>query len=157
MIRNFTLPLIAALLAGPAALAQGTDAPDRGPLGGVVAMLDQDGDGEITREEARGAAEARFAEIDANGDGTVSQEEFVARAQARAAERAVEMFVRIDGNGDGGIVAADLPGPSADRLLGIFDRMDADGDGTVSAEEIAATGHHGKGDGPHHRHRGERG
>lgn len=157
MTRSFILPLIAALLAGTAAVAQDTRAPDGGPRGGMIGMLDQDGDGQIAREEAEAAARARFAETNANGDGAVSQEEFVARAQARAAERAAGMFGRIDGDGDGRIAAADLPGPSTDRILRMFDRMDADGDGTVTAEEIAATDHHGKGHGPHYRHHGGRG
>lgn len=85
--------------------------------GGMIEMLDQDGGGRIARQEIETAMEARSAGLDTDGDGTASQEEFAAHAEARAAERAAVLFGQLDGNGDGEIVAADLPGPSADRML----------------------------------------
>lgn len=67
---------------------------------------------------------------------------------AHAEAWAAGMFARLDGDGE--VVAADLPGPSADRMLAMSDRVDADGDGVVSAEEIEAAG-------PHRRHGGGQG
>lgn len=53
----------------------------------------------------------------------------MAHAEARAAERAVVLSGQLDGNGDGEIVAADLPGPSTDGMLATLDRLDENGDG----------------------------
>jgi Ca2+-binding EF-hand superfamily protein len=73
--------------ATPAALAQSTDqqsATAQGGMSGSAASFceqgwskaDQDGDGNVTREEIDALARAEFQEIDADGDGEITQSEF---------------------------------------------------------------------------------
>jgi len=78
------LALGAVLVAG-AASAQGMQG--RGPGYGMGPMafetLDADGDGKVTLEEYRAAAEDRFAAMDADDDGALSEDELGLRRGAR--------------------------------------------------------------------------
>lgn len=109
----------------------------RGGEGPSFEELDVDGSGEITVEDLTAMRDSRFAEIDSNGDGSVSQEEFAAHHAARASERAVEMFERLDADGDGALSRDVLErgrgGGMGERMI---DRFDADNSGGVSAEEF---------------------
>ncbi len=87
MLRFPTLFLGTALLAlGSASMvsAQGTRA-------------DANGDGALTREEARSLAEARFARFDVNRDGVLDADDRVAARERRRDRR----FDRMDGDDDG--------------------------------------------------------
>jgi hypothetical protein len=113
----------AVLTAATPALAQ-----QRGSLERFMAM-DSNGDGSITRAEARAAREASFSRTDTNGDGYLSEAE---RSAAPGAGRMLNAVP--DGNGDGRISRAEL---MAAPYRG-FDRLDADDNDVVSAEEIEA-------------------
>lgn len=120
-----------------------------GPLGGMLggfhgvdfAMLDTDGDGEVTEADLAARAAARFAQADADGSGGLTAAEMVAMAEAIRAEqmaaRLSERLARIDDSADGEVQLEELQArmPSA---VNFFDHFDADNDGAVSAEEFAA-------------------
>ncbi len=132
--------LMAGIVAGlalnfGAAQAQDGSGPDRDRPG--FTELDLNGDGQLSAEELRAPAEARFAEADTNGDGALSVEEMQARATERMAqriaERAERTLERRDANGDGLLQLTELEDGRGGR---IFERMDADDDGMISAAEF---------------------
>ena len=91
-ITKLTLGLsVAALAVGGIAYAQ----PGRG--GGP--MMDADGNGVVTRAEAKQAGDAMFARMDVNNDGKLDQTDREARHEARRAE----MFGKLDSDGNGSI------------------------------------------------------
>jgi Ca2+-binding EF-hand superfamily protein len=142
--------------------------------GHISAMADKDKSGDVTKDEFRAAAEARFAAMDKNGDGFVSKDEMqAARAEMRSKyeERRgdpAERFARMDANGDGKVTldemkqAAEarmaekgrdggLSDRQAERIEAHFKRADANGDGAVTLEEMQAARkmHGGKDDAAH--------
>lgn len=153
MKRVLTLPaaaaLAAVLMAGAPALAGSAKADDSGDHAGpgarLLERLDRDGDGAISRDEARSLGDARFRRWDRDGDGAVTEAEMIAAAEERVARRVGKVFARMDRNGDGRLERAELDAAGEAR----FERMDADGDGRVTVEEIRArwqAGRHGKGE-----------
>ncbi|WP_375690190.1 EF-hand domain-containing protein [Pseudooceanicola sp. LIPI14-2-Ac024] len=126
------------------------------------ATIDTDGDGQVSPEEMRAHAAARFAGADADNDGVITADEMIAHMEAREEQRKAErrqrmverMLERADDDGDGALSIDELlpPERTQDRM---FKRLDADGDGVISEEEFAKMaemrGPRGGGD------RGERG
>ncbi len=173
-----TAALVAVLTTAGAAQARDFGRGPDGAHGGMgphgffpeemFAAADADGDGKITEDEMKAAAEKRFADADTNGDGMLSADEMVARAEAqrearrveRMTERSQAMIDRLDYDGDGMLSLEEAqrqaPADMFDRML---ERLDTDGDGALSQEEIAAAKtkmrerHADRGHGP----RGERG
>ncbi|KHK92408.1 hypothetical protein LK12_06265 [Novosphingobium malaysiense] len=133
---------VAALSIGGIAYAQ----PGRG--GGP--MMDMDGNGTVTRAEAKQASDAMFTRMDVNNDGKLDQADRQARHEARRAE----MFAMLDTDNDGSISRDEfmamsphgrgMGGPGMDGPQGPGMRG-ADGDGK---------GWHGK---RHHGHHGRHG
>jgi Ca2+-binding EF-hand superfamily protein len=76
-----------------------------------------------------------FERLDQDGDGQISRDEFDAGALAEARRDAMRqhVFARLDRDGSGGITPDELPDPV--RRL---EAMDADGDGIVTREEARA-------------------
>jgi Ca2+-binding EF-hand superfamily protein len=104
--------------------------------------VDANGDGAISRDEARVFRAERFGRLDANGDGKVTMAEMEDAARARVAERVAKRFEMLDANGDGSVDRAEFDA-RADRR---FDRWDENGDGVVTEEEIRAMrGRHRRG------------
>lgn len=129
---------VAALLAtGSLAAAAGA----AGDGGRMLERLDLDGDGAVSRDEARAFGDERFQRWDSDSDGIVTEAEMIKAAQERIAARVGKMFARMDRNGDGRLERAELDAMGSAR----FERMDADGDGRISVEEIRARwrGRHG--------------
>jgi hypothetical protein len=91
--RRLRLPFVGALLAtslvtGVALAKPPSDAPGRGERAARhFDRMDLDGDGVVTRKEARESCDRRFSKADANGDGKITREEARAAAEARRAER----------------------------------------------------------------------
>ncbi|OFZ96926.1 MAG: hypothetical protein A3H35_21175 [Betaproteobacteria bacterium RIFCSPLOWO2_02_FULL_62_17] len=109
---------------------------------------DADGDGRLSREEARRLPRLarHFDAIDSNRDGVISGAEVRAwRDAARGAKRAakrlapskgVEEILRIaDGDGDGAISRAEF-NQRLPRFARRFDRIDADRDGSLARGEL---------------------
>lgn len=146
MPRTLLLATVLALAASGTALAQQAPlAPDGtmppppgmgdgmrgGGMGGLM-RADTNGDGMISREEAKAQADARFAAMDTNHDGVLTADELTgpgARGLARA-----------DADGDGKITHAEYDAAMAKR----FARLDANGDGVISADEIRAAMERGR-------------
>ncbi len=86
------------------------------------------------RAAMREAVEAEvFAILDADGDGNISTEEFSARSNRETHKLARKrvMFARLDANEDGLLSTDEMPGPHR-RLA----EADTDGDGQVTREEM---------------------
>jgi len=149
MTRSGILKITAATALLATALATGVAvAHERGGEGRMGMMgdrpgfaeLDADGSGQITVEDFETLRAARFAAFDGDGDGQVSRAEFEAEASGRAAERAGEIFMMLDADGDG-VLSRDVlemrGGAMGPRMIA---RLDTDGDGSVSVEEFEAAG-----------------
>lgn len=156
MIRTAFFALMAGTVMAGATFAQNATPPAE--RANPILRLDQNDDGQISREEAQVMGQNPMARADANGDGTVSRDEVIAAAVERATRRATEqagaMFDRFDEDNNGEIAVENLPEPRGhhgDWFEQLFDRFDADGDGTLSAEEVSQIppvgprGHHGPG------------
>jgi hypothetical protein len=105
-----------------AAHAQGMD----------ISIIDANGDGAITRAEARAARAAMFERLDINQDGRVTRAERDAVAQQIAARGAGRMD-RADANNDGAISEAEF----MNQPYRGFDFLDRNHDGVLSAAETA--------------------
>ena len=137
--------IVAAMLMGAAAYAQDSGMGPEGMARGAgpmfdFAAMDADKDGKVTKVEIEAFKAARFAEADTNKDGGLSPEEMSVAHDTmmakRKADRAAEMFKRMDKDGNGLISQEEIPAPPrADKM---FDRMDADKDGAISQAEFDA-------------------
>lgn len=190
-----------AALAGVAglAMAQGTESDQPRRAHFDVFQADANNDGVLTRAEFDAGREARFAQQDANHDGQLTREEMregrghhrggrggrggfhnlrgadanndgnITREEFLA--RPIEMFQRIDADGNGVITEAERPqrperaegerrqrpdfDANDDRQIsrteftamgsGMFERMDANNDGRVTREEADAARPHRRG------------
>lgn len=92
-------------LAGTAYAAQDQAAPPPPPAGmhhhhrghgDMLAKLDTNHDGVITRAEAMAAADAKFAKLDTNGDGQITRAEIQAKQDARRAKWQERRAARAD-------------------------------------------------------------
>ncbi len=121
--------MAAAALAVVPALAE---KPAGDKAGHWFRALDKDGDGAISRDEARARGAKRFGRLDADGDGKVSREEFLGRHQRR--------FAGLDADGDGAVTRDEFDARSDAR----FEKIDQNGDGRVTLEELreARKSHH---------------
>ena len=134
---------VLAVAAAVAVVAGGLAMAGPGGHGGrMLERLDLDGDGAISRDEARAFGDGRFQRWDRDSDGAVTEAEMIEAAQERIANRVGKMFARMDRNGDGRLERAELDAMGDAR----FERMDTDGDGRISVQEIEARwqGRHGR-------------
>ncbi|OAN59976.1 EF-hand domain-containing protein [Sphingomonas sp. TDK1] len=130
MLKRVTLAALgASLLAGSALAAQtasedGPRIPHRDPL----AMVDQNKDGVVTREEMLASVTTRFNAMDANHDGKVTPEE----REAYQAQMRARMGGRMKPKRD--LTLADEQA----RATRMFDMVDTNHDGKIDATERQA-------------------
>ena len=130
---RWTLALLAFALVSVAQAGDPPPAQSRHP------QADANGDGLITREEARGhrRLEASFDELDTNKDGQLDAAELNARRDAVRAERQAEATKRwqaADKDGDGALSREEAAGMRGVAMH--FDEVDANKDGKVERAEM---------------------
>lgn len=127
------------LIAGMAVSAGAVVAQGAGPRGPQMSFadLDSNGDGQVTREEMQGQAQARFAESDSNGDGKLDRDELLAASQRRSEARIDRMLGQLDKDSDGAVSFEEMPRPDGRRMARMFDMIDSDDSGAISQEEFA--------------------
>ncbi len=132
-----TMVLAATATVALAEQAKDTTAPARSQK--MMARLDADKDGRITKEEAEAARKKMFARLDRNSDGVIDEQE-IDRARKAIMDRATMMetrlsmqWQRLDKDGDGKVSADEF-----EARTGMFDLADRNGDGVVTADEIEA-------------------
>jgi Ca2+-binding EF-hand superfamily protein len=136
------------------------DARPDGRAHGLLAKLDADGDGAISRAEAEGHFLAKkFDRLDTDGDGTLSADELAAMKKhgrkgmwkGEHGKRgkhgkhgkhgkdpqvfAERMLSKLDADGDGVLSRAEV---ESSRLAEKFASIDTDGDGKITLEELVA-------------------
>ena len=78
-------------------------------------MLDANGDGDVTAEEAQEQLQAKLKEYDADGNGSLSISEYETLHSAMIREKMVDRFQHLDADGDGQITSAEVKVP-ADKM-----------------------------------------
>ena len=138
-----TVAILTALALGSTAtLVAAGDAgrPERGAMLDRIKAADTNGDGMISRDEAKALPRIlkNFDAIDANHDGQVTMEELHAFHQAHkgAHHDGAGMFAKLDTNKDGKISREEAA--AAPRLAEHFDAIDTNHDGFVTPDEMKA-------------------
>ena len=145
-----TVAILTALALGSAAtvvMAGDGGRPERGAMLERLKAADTNGDGMISRDEAKALPRIlkNFDAIDANHDGQVTMEELHAFHQANkgAHHGGAGLFAKLDTNTDGKISRDEAA--AAPRFAQHFDALDANHDGFVTPDEMKAA---------HEKHRG---
>jgi hypothetical protein len=110
----------------------GGERPDKAGRGGqmaerMLARVDTNGDGLISRAEHRAAAEARFARMDANNNGVIDPEERRGPRMGKRGGGAGAMLRGADTNRDGAVSRAEYDAAMAQR----FAKLDTNRDGKL--------------------------
>jgi hypothetical protein len=105
----------------------------QGRGGDLLAAMDANGDGAVTRAEAQAARETMFTRLDGDGDGYLSQAEREAMAHGQGAGRRMPRG-NADANGDGRVSRSEFMG----QPFRGFDMADANNDGVVTGDEMTA-------------------
>jgi Ca2+-binding EF-hand superfamily protein len=140
MISRAAAFVLVAALATPA-LAQSPEISgrpqDKARFDKHFRAADKDGDGALTREEARRSMPSvyrRFKEIDADNDGKVTREEIEAAFSKRAREER-ERLMALDTNHDG-VITRDEILRNASASSRAIDSIDTNKDGNISQGEL---------------------
>jgi len=119
------------------------DGPD---FASMIGRLDSNGDGKISKSEARGPLAENFDRFDTNNDGFISKSELEEAGKRmkngmgpmqglfRPEASFVNLFNQQDVDADGRVTRAEAKG----KLLENFDVLDADKDGKLTRQEVEA-------------------
>jgi Ca2+-binding EF-hand superfamily protein len=147
--KTLSLILVTGLALGGTAFAQEAARTvvrqDRGSAQ-MLAKLDQNADGKLSREELQAKAASRFDAMDANQDGKLSQDEVaqhVAAKREKHQAKRVQRMQAADKDGDGKWSQAELS-KMPER---VFAKLDSDHDGYLTKQELEARKAHGRGGG----------
>jgi len=106
--------------------------------GGKFAMMDSDGDGQLSAAEHATGAKKMFTDMDSDMDGKVSAAEMDAlhpdKAGAKASMSSADKIKKLDTDGDGRLSASEHAAGSEK----MFKAGDANNDGLMSADEMQA-------------------
>ena len=109
--------------------------------GALFRLVDSDDNGEMSVAEID-AFSHKLSSADRDGDGKVTREEARETFSERAEQRGERFMERFDADKNGRVTREEFTGrPEA------FERMDSDGDGVVTAEELQNRPAPGRGDG----------
>ncbi|WP_162497338.1 EF-hand domain-containing protein [Roseovarius dicentrarchi] len=126
-----------------------------GMMGQIMRQADANGDGAVTQDEIDTFRAGLVANADASGDGDISLDEFQTIYLELTRERMVDMFQKLDADGDGVVTQAEM-----DKRFGnIVERMDRNDDGKLSRDDKrghGGKGHGGKGQGRDGERKGNR-
>lgn len=126
--------LALALAVQPAAAQDRPDRPD-GPsyrAERFISIYDTNGDGKVTIDEITAEQKRLFGAVDVDRDGALSVDEFRRRGRIFQTLGTTTLFDLLDVNGDRKVTAAEIAAPSSRW----FKRYDANGDGAMVADEI---------------------
>ncbi len=103
-------------------------------------QFDTNRDGTITAAEMDERIATTLSDNDGNSDGSLNLAEFENVWMTHTRFKMVDMFQRIDEDGDGQITEAEMN----DKKLAMMDRADRNGDGQISKSELrfGHRGHH---------------
>jgi Ca2+-binding EF-hand superfamily protein len=100
----------------------------------ILARVDTDHDGKISKAEFDTESVALFKRLDKNGDGKIASDEVPARRWGGKGP----MFGQMDTDKDGKITKAEFTA-AEDKM---FQKLDTNGDGVITPDELAAMHHH---------------
>jgi Ca2+-binding EF-hand superfamily protein len=115
--------------------AKGHAAPDASMRAAMAAHLfermDENKDGQVTRQEAQEASKRMFQRLDGNADGQITKAESEAGVKAIREQELSAHFKQLDANADGKLTVAEAQLPQA-----VFDQLDANKDKTLALAEM---------------------
>ena len=130
--------------------------PGNHPGEGLAERLkkaDTDGDGKVTRKEARvampHAPEELIGRLDRNGDGVLSAEDLQGKSGPKGRPEALHALRKADTNGDGVISRKEFKTALPQVPEARFDALDANGDGLLSKPELPKAREQAARDGQH--------
>ena len=98
----------------------------------VFNATDDNGDGKITRDEAREYADEKFKGLDTNGDKVLDEKELEEEINEKLEATAKARLALLDRDNDGKVSREEMPPP----LLPRFEKLDTNGDGFISLEDM---------------------
>lgn len=119
-------------MTGGAVAGKYKDGDHRGPMSAIMAMVDSDGDGKITRAEADAFRDSQMAKFDTDGDGSLNADEYIAMREDFRRQMMQARFKSQDENGDGKLSKEEL----GDRVDRMFEWMDRNDDGVIEGDEM---------------------
>jgi Ca2+-binding EF-hand superfamily protein len=114
------------------AAAQSASSSDTPQVPRILQVLDVNNDGKVTQDEIMAEQKRLIGAADLDGDGKLSVEEFRRRGRWFQRLHTTTLFDLLDANGDQILSAEEIANPSTRW----FKRYDKNGDGGIVADEV---------------------